>query len=366
MKKNLAALELHHLLKELNILIDGKVDKVYQFGKKEFLFQFHLRNRGKKLLKISLPNFIYLTDKKEASEKNYGFCSFLRKYLNNSILKDTKQIDFERVIELHFQSKESLILIIELFSKGNIVLCKENYEIIMPLETQLWKNRKIKKGLRYKSPESKTNFLKLEEKELSNLLKETDKDKIVTFLAIDLGLGGIYSEELCLNSNINKDKKPADLEEKDIKNLFDEIRKIQNKKLDPQIIYDDKNNIIDILPFGLNYYKNYQIKKTKNYNESLDQIPLKIKKSRNEIEIEKINEIIEKQRIHIEEIKKDIEENDKKAELIYTKYGLIKNIIGELNEISKRHSWQEIKKKLESHKIIKEVNPKEKTIVVEI
>ena len=39
------------------------------------------------------------------------------------------------------------------------------------------------------------------------------KPIIVKALAIDLGLGGVYAEEACLN--IDKNKKPSELDEKD-------------------------------------------------------------------------------------------------------------------------------------------------------
>lgn len=365
MKKSLSSLEMHCLLEELGILADGKVEQIYQFGKRDFVFQFYLRNTGKRLLKISLPSLICLTDKKDAAEKNYGFCAFLRKRLSNSILESISQKGFERIIELHFQSKEELILIIELFSKGNIILCRKDYEIIMPLEAQVWKSREIRQGLLYKFPEARINFLKIGEDELAELLNKTDKEKIVTFLAIELGLGGIYAEELCLNSGIDKNKKPSGLESMEIKNLFKEIKALKSRKLSPGVVYKNED-IIDILPFELNCYKGCRFVKTESYSEALNKFlpSLSIKKSRYEQEIAKLTEITGQQKRHIEELKRDIVENDEKARLIYDNYTLIKNIIAELNEISRKHPWQEINERLKNHKIIKEVNPGDKTIVV--
>ena len=52
--------------------------------------------------------------------------------------------------------------------------------------------------------------------------------------------------------------------------------------------------------------------------------------------------------------------------MIYHNYGLINDVLGEINKAAKKYSWKEIKEKLKNHKIIKEVNEKEKKIVVEI
>ena len=47
------------------------------------------------------------------------------------------------------------------------------------------------------------NFFKLNENQLADLSKNSGKDKIITALAVELGLGGIYSEEVCLLNNID-------------------------------------------------------------------------------------------------------------------------------------------------------------------
>ena len=45
---------------------------------------------------------------------------------------------------------------------------------------------------------------------------------------------------------------------------------------------------------------------------------------------------------------------------------LISKNLEELKEISKKHNWAEIKEKLKVHKLIKEVIPAEKSIVIEL
>jgi len=57
MKQEITSLDLHFLAKELQVLIGGKVDKIYEQeeNKKEFLFRFHVPGKGKMQLRISLP-----------------------------------------------------------------------------------------------------------------------------------------------------------------------------------------------------------------------------------------------------------------------------------------------------------------------
>ena len=374
MKKNLAALELSYVVKELDILIDAKLDKIYHPDKKTLLLQFHITGKGKKILRISVPDYIYLTDYKEKSpEKPSGFCMVLRKNLEQSRLRSIKQLGSERIIELLFEKKEKHKLFIELFSPGNIVLCKEDDIIISALETKKWKDRTIRGGIAYTFPKREINFFDLKKAELKELLKSTEKDSIVTCLAINLGLGGVYAEESCLLAKIDKKTNPKKINENSLANLVKAIKSLCNKKISPQAVYD-KKELVDIVPFSLEFYKNLEKKDFKSYNEALDSYFTKQVKEekvdeselRYKKELDKLNKIIDEQKKQIERMQTSIKTNNERAELFYTNYKLIQNIITELKKAREKYSWKEIKEKLKGHKIIKDINEKEGKIILEI
>ena len=150
MNNETSSLELSCLIKEFQVLIGGKIDKIYQqkSNKREFLFRMHVPSHGKKQLRVIAPGFIYLSEyKQEFTDSPPGYCTFLRKHLGNARIEAVRQVNFERIVEIIFDAKEGkLILIIELFSKGNIILCKEDYTIISPLENQRWKDRTASDG----------------------------------------------------------------------------------------------------------------------------------------------------------------------------------------------------------------------------
>jgi len=364
MKTELSALELHYLIKEFDILINGKINKVHQ-QQKEFLFGFHIPNIGKKFLKLFLPKLIFLTNEKADYEEAKGFCVVLRKQLNNFRLRGIKQIDFERIIEFVFEKEHKIKLIIELFGQGNIILCDENYNIINAFVFHKWKDREIKKGLIYNFPKRECNFLKLTKEQLKEVLENSNKENIVKTLALNLGLGGLYSEELCVLANIDKKKKK--LNENEINDLYKAIQELKDKKINA-ILYS--NN--EIVPFLLKQFENIEYKKYNSFNEvissNITSKGIKERKinERFQKEIEKINRIIEEQGKTIKGFEKSIEENERKGQLIYEKYQLIDSILKELTEIRKKHSWQEIKEKLKGHKIIKEINEKEGKITIEL
>jgi len=61
-----------------------------------------------------------------------------------------------------------------------------------------------------------------------------------------------------------------------------------------------------------------------------------------------------------------IKTNNERAEIFYTNYNLIQNIITELKKAREKYSWKEIKEKLKGHKTIKDINEKEGKIILEI
>ena len=201
------------------------------------------------------------------------------------------------------------------------------------------------------------------------MLNKSDKESLVKSLAIELGLGGVYAEEICILSKIEKDRLPKFVLEKDLKVIYKAIQDLINKPIEPYIVYK-KDEIKDITPFKLNYYKDLKNEKQESYSETLDNYFSKFKILKEQAKFnekqDKIKEIIKEQKKHIKQLEKSEKENSEKAEALYNNYQEVSTLLKELKEISKTHSWNEIKEKLKGHKKIKEVITKDKSIVIEI
>lgn len=369
MKKQVSSVEMSYIVEELQELIGSRIDKIYHSKNSGLHLQFYVRNTGKKILKIIEGKYLYLTKAKDESEKPSGFCMFLRKHLDNSIIKEINQIKPERIIEFIFEKAgKKYVLLAEFLSKGNIIFCDEKYTIINALEFVDFSTRSIKPKIKYEHPKMNYNLFKLSKEDLENVFKNSIRDNIVKCLAVDLGLGGIYSEEVCLLSELDKNKDTKEISKDEINSILNSIKGFIHKKINPFIYYKDKE-AVDVFPFELEYYKNYDKKKCKTFNDALDDFFLIYKEkklTKHDIEIQKINRIIEEQKTKIEKLKEQEIENKKRGELIYNKYQIIDEILKEINKASKKYSWKEIKEKLKDHKIIKEINTKEKKVVVEV
>jgi len=372
MKIQLSSIDLHYLIKEFQALKDSRIGKIYQPEKEVIIFGLYKSNVGKKLLRIDVGKCIYILEEKETYEEILGFGQFLRKHLDGHFLNGIEQIEPERIIKLTFKTKESKKhLYIEFIGKGNAVLCNEHDVIMNALEQHDYSARSIRPKLKYAYPMMAYNIFDLKEKDLIELFKNSKKDSLVTSLATELGLGGLYSEEVCLLSNIDKNINPKNIDEKQIQLISNPIKKISNKKIESCVVFDENNNVIDVIPFELLFYqdKKYKKQKFEAFNEAVSFFYSHfkgIKETESDKKLKSLKYVIEQQKQTIEQLRKEEHETRQKAEAIYQNYQLVKEILDEINKASKKYSWKEIKEKLKEHKMIKEVNEKERKIMIEI
>ena len=88
---------LFFLAKELQVLKNGKIEKIYQLDKENIVFRIY-KESTKKNLRINAPSIISLTEQEyEAPTIPPGFCMFLRKYLTNARIESIEQKEFERI-----------------------------------------------------------------------------------------------------------------------------------------------------------------------------------------------------------------------------------------------------------------------------
>jgi len=369
--KQISSLELYFLVKELKTLENSRVDRIYNSGKGEIYIKLHKSSFGKKILRIIVSKVMFLTDTKSVDEKPSGFTLLLRKHLEGKFLDSIEQLGPERILKLVFKSNFELKqLYLEFFGKGNVILCDNNNVITDCLIRHKFKDRSIIPKQKYQHPKMEYNIFHLAKSNIPDLFKKSKKDKIVTSLAIELGLGGIYSEEVCMLSNLDKNTNPKKISNNEIIKLLNSINKIIKTKVNAQIIYMNKE-ALDVIPIDLESYKHYDNEKYPNYNEALNKYvtqEIKLAKDETSPYQQKINElkrIITKQEDTLKNLKEKEKESRKKAELVYNNYQLIKGVLDEINKATKKYSWKEIKDKLKGHHVVKDVDVKEKKIVVD-
>ncbi|HLD40409.1 MAG TPA: NFACT family protein [Candidatus Nanoarchaeia archaeon] len=359
-KKSISSLELAALVNELQFLLNGKVSHIYHPESNVLLLQLHAPGRGKQLLKIVSGKWLCLTQQKENALKPSSFCMQLRKYIDNAVIKNLYQQGSERVVIFELEKPDTFFLIIELFSKGNIILTDAKKVIITALENQEWKDRTVKPKEKYIFPPLEINWKELSVKRLQEILKKSEKRNLATSLATEIGLGGLYAEELCRQAGVNLEKKPAEVTAKEAELLVKTMKNFQMTITTPKgYIYEN-----EVTPFPLLDKKALQEKKS--YNEAIDSLKLSEKLSPYQNKIKTLQRTIAEQEEAIKNQEERIIIGTQKGERVYEKYQSLQKLKEIVEEMKKSKSWADIAKELKKERKISKINLEKKVITIDL
>ncbi|MAF99335.1 MAG: hypothetical protein CMH61_01875 [Nanoarchaeota archaeon] len=357
MKKSITSLELHAIVNELSFLKKGRLDQIYHPAKKELVLRFHVSGKGKILVRVIPGSVINQTEVKKETAAPSSFCMQLRKYIQNATVVDFKQKNTERILVIDLQKAEKFQLVIELFSKGNVLLLDSKGMIISVLEWQSYRSRKLKPKEKYLYPDEGFNWLKDDLK----ILKRSEKDSVVKALATQIGLGGTYAEEVCFRASVDKNTKPSEITDEHIELLSKELKKLIKEIEHPKgFVYGD-----EITPTELKA-KGKADSETLTYSESLQLMNPLIKNSPYQKKINQMERIIKEQDETVHKLEKEIEQSTAKGELVYSEFVKLEKLLNIIDALQKKEGWEAVKTELGKQKKIGKVDLKKKTVVVEL
>ena len=249
MKTALAGIELHYLVQEFQELLGGRLETIYQPEHDDFYFVFYIPSRGKRILRLIVGKCCYLTGEKPSGITPAQFCLFLRKHLESGKLTGIGQLEGERILKLSFDRDGKKSVFVEMFGKGNLILCDAQCSILGALHYQKFKDRDIVPKAEYKYPHLKIDPYSCTAKEVGQLLKESSLS-LVKSLATEVGLGGLYAEEVCLRAGIEKSILPGSLDDGQVKKIAAVLKEITSAQLQPNLISKGQE-IVAASPFSL-------------------------------------------------------------------------------------------------------------------
>ena len=354
------------IVKELDaILRDGSISNVYEI--QDLLILKINTNFGKKNLIIKRDSRINIT------EYDYPIPAFpnqyirtLRKFLKNRQVLGVSQYKLDRIIiiELTNRGEGTWKFVIELFNKGNFLLVDHNNIIIIAKKYRKYKDRTILAKKEYNFPSSQQkDFFSINRQDFMALFLSSDNE-IVRDISRKLKLSGLYSEELCKRAKINKKELGKNLSEDDINKLYESFKGIRNQLLfgsiDAHIIVDQTGNEINVLPFEIEIFKEYERVKYPSFNSAVDDFYSKIdyesiktpkdQKIKDQIKAQK--KILENQQEYLEELKMKKEKYYKIGDFLYANFINFEKLLSVILDARKKgYSWNEINTKLQQAKL---------------
>jgi len=361
MKTQLSNIDVFAVAKELNDkLCDGFIDNIYEV-KDLLIIKIRTREVNRNLVierdsRVNLTNYNYPVPKYPSQ-----YCSSLRKFLKNRRILSIYQHNLDRIliIELSNQNTVSWKFIIELFAKGNYILINEENLVMVAKKYKKFKDRDILAKREYKFPLSRGLDLFSLDKDSFSKIIYTSNDELVRIIARNINIAGLYSEEICKLSQLDKKVKSNTLSEEEISKLFNILKdfalKLKTEKLKPQFILDDKNEVIDVVPFDLSIYESYQKQYVESFNEGLDNyfskldstkvIPQPVEKYNREME--KLEKRLQTQIEYIREQENKKEKYYNIGESIYKHFKELEKLLKTILDAKKKgYQWNEIEDKL--------------------
>ncbi len=337
MKDSLSSLELYYIVKEMQILLGARIDKVYQPEKTDILLQLYSAKIKKQYLRVLVPKVMYLSKNKPEMTEPGQFCMLLRKHLQMGYIDAVRQIGAERIVEIVVKKLDkSYTLIVELFGKGNLALTTD--KIIGVLFAQRFKDRTIRGGIEYEYPPLNQDIKTIAKADFS-VGDNPEKD-----LASTYALGKHYAKEVMATTK-------GDLL-KTAKAMFE-------RELSPRVVNGE------ILPFELEAFEEGQEYAT--FSEAIDSVyteisAVKKKVSPSEIKKKKKLNILKAQKKSLENVQIKIGEAKEKGDQIYEKYQEITAVLTKIKDLQKDNEWNTIRSEIMKEPSVTEFDLKTKNI----
>ena len=339
MKQQASAIEYYHLVREFQELVGGRIDKIYQEDE-YFLFQIYTGQRRVGLA-IELPRVAYITENKPSFDKPKGFCMFLRKRLQKGRITAIKQLRFDRVLKMVVEVFDTKYHVyVELFGKGNLLVCDGTDKIISAYDNIVYKDRSLRGGVVYEPPPEQPDTAKITLEEFSALCEKEDVERV---LATTLGLGGEYASVVV-----------GETLEETYKNLHGLLETI-----DP--CYDEKGAYL--IGDG---------EKTETFSQAISAVldPAR-EKSKKQDKLQTVSKAKNKLEVRLKAQEKQIRKMEeqavveqRKGELLYEKYQEFSRLLTEARADRKNLSDEAFKKKYEALSFVIKADKQE--FVVEV
>ena len=178
MKDRFTALDVRVVVANIRAnLLNMRVANIYDVNPRTYLFKLAETGQDKKLILIESGMRIHSTKYMRDIPKIPSiFTLKLRKHVRSKRLTDVRQLGIDRVVDFTFGSGElAYHIIIELHSKGNVILTDHKYSIITLLRTFKPANSDILIATNHIYPIQEGDYQELKHVTLQDLQDEFEK-----------------------------------------------------------------------------------------------------------------------------------------------------------------------------------------------
>ncbi len=275
----LSGIELHYLVRKISSTVTSEfyVSNITSITKNSMLFKLHHPIHPDIMLMVSTKG-IWITNKKYKQVEETQFAKIISQEIERAKINSVSQPGSERIYFLNFVDRNDKvrILVVEIFGKGNFILCDESMKIIWILNSIEVRHRTLKTGLQYALPPNRgEDVLQLSLESMSkNFSQAPENTEVVKWLGKSTSLPRKYVEEIISESGI--DRKLVDqLSNEDIELIYQKTKELTDRVLDdknhePSVTVDGSGEAVDASPISMS--KESNARRVETFMEAIDHV----------------------------------------------------------------------------------------------
>ncbi|MGB1586764.1 MAG: ribosome rescue protein RqcH [Thermoplasmatota archaeon] len=356
-KQGLTNVDIAALAAELRgALVGGRFEKAYQPAKDQILLRFRRKGLGRLDVLFHLGKFVTITrNPPENPAQPSMVAKILRGTFENSRVLDVHQVGFDRLLRIDMEKQARMSLVLELFGDGNLLLLDAEDTILLPMRGADHGARKLRKGEVYQPPPGGAEPLRMDLEQLLEAKEAANKD-VVRFLALDLGFGPLWAEELCLRAGVAKNTPAAEATPGHWEALHDAIQRlaqdITRNDLAPAVIHHG-DAPIDAVPWPMQIYPEPKCayEEAATFREALDAFFIggpdegdddDPRRARFNEAKAKIERQIQQMQAKMDEFAADEAASRARGDALYLAWQQVEQILAQLQAARQTRSWQEV------------------------
>jgi predicted ribosome quality control (RQC) complex YloA/Tae2 family protein len=371
MKGEMNAFDIKAISGEMQSLVGGFVDKVFNWDKRNVLFRINTQ-QGKRELYFKDTKWLFVPESKpEAPDTPSSFAVHARKLLGNCRVLSVQQREFDRILVMNVANREAAFdVIFELFGEGNLLIVGEG-KIVNCIEQKKWRHRDVLIGADYQFPLSRfdPNIGGLDD--FKKAIAGSTAD-VVRTLATSANIGGQYAEEVCLRAGIDKSRKAKTLTDQETNELFLSIGGILKTIADspsPRVVYDG-DLVVDVTPVELRLNSSLRSEAKSTMSEALDlfvkSVRVEEKKEEKDEELERLIRQMEQMTQNVTRQRQESERLAERANSLYINYQQATDLLARLRELASMGDWEAIRSAMMGIPGVVSVDPKNHNATVKL
>lgn len=265
-KDGLSSFDVLALTGELQSLVGGFVDKVYQ-REDEVILKVNVPATGRREVYAKAGKWLCMREIADKPETPPPFAATLRSHLDNARIERIEQRGFDRIVVISFDRGTRLVF--ELFGKGNVVLADAE-KTLAALHRAAFRDRTVSPGVPYDFPPATVDPLVMSADAFAASVVAA-KWGIVKVLASAMNFGGQYAEEICARAGVEKTAKlsePDDIRIRHLQETIGELARQVREAPSPGVVFEG-GAPIDVTPIRLRQHEALERRAFPTFSDAL-------------------------------------------------------------------------------------------------